>query len=214
MGWCYTFGIRCAAGCDAPMLVQQGASYCTCAECGASCGGMFTNCYEIVFKPGGASFQIRCLPEELRASYARPQRSPSQGSAAGIAGSGPTEAVVMQSQRSRGEPLPAKAPVGAPPHRRDEHRRSGSGDATGFSIDPQKSPEVSTSAADLLPKGDREMVRLRAAYETLLQSVSSLTVAVAELQAEVSALRRDLGMLRDEIEYPEFQRRIRDRRAV
>jgi hypothetical protein len=214
MGWCYTFGIRCAAGCDAPMLVQQGASYCTCEKCGASCGGMFTNCYEIVFKPGGAGFQIRCLPEELRASYARPQRSPSQSSAAGIAGSGPAEAVVMQSQGNRGEPLSAKAPVGAPPHRRDDHRRNQSGDATSFSTDPQVSRDGSRSASDLLSKGDREIDGLRAAYERLLQSVSSLTVAVAELQAEVSGLRRDLGILRDRIEYPEFQRRVRDRRAV
>jgi len=67
MGWCYTFGVRCGAGCNDPMVVREGSSTCGCASCGAICRGQFSNCHEIVFRPGGLDFQLRCLPDEVLA---------------------------------------------------------------------------------------------------------------------------------------------------
>ncbi len=107
MGWCYTFGVRCGTDCNHPMLVREKTRACACEACGATCYGMFSNCHEIVFRPGGLDFQLRCIPQEVSEALERSEaRSEAED-----------ERAITSSQSAV---VTTGAPVGPPPHRRSE----------------------------------------------------------------------------------------------
>lgn len=195
MGWCYTFGIRCARGCDAPMLVGRGERICRCESCGSSCTGQFTNCYEIVFRPGGLEFQLRCLPDGLRQTYTARFRSTSavelgipisRPTAPDTTGteSNPADTGSMLRERTGIEDVPASSQtsaqhpagsltdgtIGPPPHLRAPS-------AVATSVAPYKSDEVS---------------RLRLELNRVLEATAAMNLAIAKLEGEVAQLRRDL----------------------
>jgi hypothetical protein len=173
MGWCYTFGIRCGADCNHPMLVREGTRSCACRACGATCTGKFSNCHEIIFRPGGLEFQIRCLPDEafaeLGAAYRRGNGNAGsienhERAAASTVGHSLDTTTAGRSLTDGRNEVATVAPIAPPPHRRS-------------------------------PTTELQIAELRTLFTKLVESTAAVNLSVARLESEVASLRRDLTAL-------------------
>ncbi len=187
MGWCYTFGIRCGAGCNDPMLVREYSKSCACESCGATCTGKFSNCREIVFRPGGLDFQLRCLPEQVLDALSRRRSGASATAVAGAHGGtglpqvpGPPAPPPSDSGAaapSAHHDLSPESPVGSPPHLRS------------------RETEARVSAGETPPQRS-SLAEIRSGMARLLESTAAVHLAVAKLEAELASLRAELTELK------------------
>ncbi len=187
MGWCYTFGIRCGAGCNDPMLVREYSKSCACESCGATCTGKFSNCLEIVFRPGGLDFQLRCLPEQVLDGLSRRRSGASATAVAGAHGGAglPQAPGPPAPPPSDGGAMPTLAhhdmspetPVGSPPHLRS------------------RETQARVVEGEAAPQGS-SLAEIRSGMARLLESTASVHLAVAKLETELASLRAELTELR------------------
>lgn len=201
MGWCYTFGLRCSKGCDAPMLVGRGERMCRCESCGASCTGQFTNCDEIVFRPGGLDFQLRCLPDGLRQMYTAKFR-PTSAIELGIhiARTTSPDAMAIESNPADTGSMPRGGDsVDKLPSSSQPSAQHPAATFAGGTIGPPphlRAPAgVHSSAALYSNEGvarPSEVSRLRLELNRVLEATAAMNLAIAKLEGEVAQLRRDL----------------------
>lgn len=169
MGWCYTFGIRCGSDCNGPMLVLEGTRSCACTTCGARCAGKFSNCQEIVFRPGGLDFQIRCLPDRVLAAMNTATTAPRRA------------AVGLHPRPDESSPAgpgsPEPAPVGPPPHMRLPTPPEGSLSElrSGFAKLIESTAALNLSVAKL----ESEVASLRRDLTLLTESLSARIEPIA-----------------------------------